>query len=420
MKMNTTKESGFTLVELLVALLIGLLLAAAIVTIYLGSQTTFRAAQGVSRSQEATRFAVHFLKTDIRQAGYIGCSDGVSKHSSLNALDPGYTASFDAGIFGWEFAGTGRDATLNLTYAVESGDSTNADIDAARAANSPDASMWTSRIVDSAASAQVNVTALPAVISNLSPLTGSDIVSITISEPILDGNDQPLYVSAITNQRSLNLGLIDFNGNVVNGGSNVANGAILSIGDCSSVDTFQNTAVTDANIFSIDPGATLSPGNLLTDAFQWQKRWDESASLFKSVTSVYFIGTGASGIPSLFRYSSDCGLIDDDGGPAATACNVSVSSLVEGVENMQVMYGEDTNDDGVPNQVLAADQVGDFDDVVSVELGLLVRSVDSGLDNNNITTYVLAGNTSVNPSNPNDRFQRFVSNTTIRLHNQGL
>ena len=414
-----TKESGFTLVELLVALLIGLLLAAAIVTIYLGSQNTFRAAQGVSRSQETTRFAVHFLKTDIRQAGYLGCSQGVAKQSFLNQANPNYNASFDASIFGWEFEGTNPGASYPLNYVVESGDSTDADIQAARESNSSDdAGMWDSQFISTSQEVLMPTT-LPEVILDLDPLDGSDIVSVTIAEPLVVGENgaqpgQPVYVSALPTEREFNLNTVDANGDAVI--PDIPNGTIISIGDCASVDTFQNTATAGDDFFSIDPAADLSPGNTLTGLFEWQRKWNESASLFTSKTSVYFVGTGASGIPSLFRYSSACGLIDAVG--SDPRCNVSVIELVEGVENMQVTYGEDSDDDGVPNQLLPADQVSGFDNVVSVELGILVRSVDSDSSTDNTTVYTLAGNTLIDP--PNDRFQRFVSNTTIRLHNQGL
>jgi len=419
MKMNMTKESGFTLVELLVALLIGLLLAAAIVTIYLGSQSTFRAAQGVSRSQETTRFAVHFLKTDIRQAGYLGCSEGIAKQSFLDQANPNYNASFDSSIFGWEFEGTSSGDTYILNYDVESGDSSDAEIATARGNNSSDdPGMWDSQFISTSQEVLVPRT-LPQVILDLQPFDGSDIVSVTIAEPLVVGDNgaqpgQPVYISALPDLVEFNLNAVDIDGNAVI--PDIPNGGIISVGDCSSVDTFQNTATAGDDFFSIDPAADLSPGNAITGLFEWQKKWDESASLFTSKTSVYFVGTGASGIPSLFRYTSNCGLIDNVG--SDPGCEVSVVELVEGVENMQVMYGEDSDDDGVPNQLLPADEVSGFDNVVSVELGILVRSIDTSSDIDNTTVYVLAGNTSIDP--PDDRFQRFVSNTTIRLHNQGL
>jgi len=192
-------------------------------------------------------------------------------------------------------------------------------------------------------------------------------------------------------------------------------GAIISVGDCSATDTFQNTAQADNAFLSAEEGAGQVPGNLLGN-FRWQKKWDEAASLYQLKTSVYFVGTGASGIPSLFRYSTNCGIIPVAG--SNQNCGVEVLELVEGVENLQAAYGEDTNDDGVADQVLSANEVNDFENIVSVDLGILVRSVDSGLEADNTAIYTLAGSTMIDP--PNDRFQRVVSNTTVRIENKGL
>ena len=122
------KQLGFTLVELLVALFIGLLLTAAVITIFASSQSTFRASQGVSRSQEATRFAMHFLKTDIRQAGYSGCSAGVSQRSTLNQLNDDFIPAYEDGIFGWDFEDTNTGQTFDLNYTSLTSDATNQDI----------------------------------------------------------------------------------------------------------------------------------------------------------------------------------------------------------------------------------------------------------------------------------------------------
>lgn len=48
--------------------------------------------------------------------------------------------------------------------------------------------------------------------------------------------------------------------------------------------------------------------------------------------------------------------------------------LVGGVENMQVVYGEDTDDDGVANRYLNRNAVADLDNVVSVRVALLIAS----------------------------------------------
>ena len=415
------KQHGFTLVELLVALLIGLLLTAAIIVIYAGSQSTFRASQGVSRSQEATRFAVHFLKTDIRQAGYNGCSEGVSKRSTLNQFNANYIPSYEGAVFGWDFNGTNAGETVALNYQSLTGDFTDTEIQNARDANAGDVGDWAGQTVRGSGGAVANATVnLPPLIQALGPLAGSDIIAVSIAEPLLSNNgvaggpSVPVYIQPQTNKRSPTLLAVDGGGNAILTG--VASGGIITVGDCSSIDTFQNSAAQGNQFFSALPSGALSPDNALAPGFGWQKTWDESAQIFQQTTSVYFVGTGASGSPSLFRYSSNCGLVDPAIAPAG--CQVSAVELVEGVENMQAKYAEDTDNDGVPDQVLSANQVVDFNNVLSVELGLLVRSVDSGLEIANAGTYVLAGDTKIDP--PNDRFQRFVSNTSIRLHNRGL
>lgn len=71
----STTQFGLSLVELMVAMTIGLLLTAGIGYFYLGSSQTFRTVDDLSRIQESYRYALDFLGTDIRQAGYSGCAN---------------------------------------------------------------------------------------------------------------------------------------------------------------------------------------------------------------------------------------------------------------------------------------------------------------------------------------------------------
>jgi type IV pilus assembly protein PilW len=65
------RQSGFSLVELMIALVLGLLLVAALTSIYLGSSQSYRTQGSISQVQEAGRFA-HLLVVPIaRQAGYL-------------------------------------------------------------------------------------------------------------------------------------------------------------------------------------------------------------------------------------------------------------------------------------------------------------------------------------------------------------
>ena len=68
------KQQGMTLVEILVAMLIGLVLLSGVLTIFTNSKQTYRMQEALSRLQENSRFAMDFIARDVRQAGYEGCS----------------------------------------------------------------------------------------------------------------------------------------------------------------------------------------------------------------------------------------------------------------------------------------------------------------------------------------------------------
>lgn len=71
--MNTpTRVRGFSLVELMVALLIGSFLIIGAVTVYVQSRNTYSVNETVARLQENARYALSTLEPDIRLASYWG------------------------------------------------------------------------------------------------------------------------------------------------------------------------------------------------------------------------------------------------------------------------------------------------------------------------------------------------------------
>lgn len=63
---------GFSLIELMIALVLGGLIIAAVGTVYLGSRQSFRTQDAMARIQEGARYAFETLSYDIRQVGF-GC-----------------------------------------------------------------------------------------------------------------------------------------------------------------------------------------------------------------------------------------------------------------------------------------------------------------------------------------------------------
>lgn len=71
-------QKGFTIVELMVALVLGLVLVGGFINIFLTSGQTMRTNQGLSRIQENARFAVEVLAREIRETGQVPCGSTLS------------------------------------------------------------------------------------------------------------------------------------------------------------------------------------------------------------------------------------------------------------------------------------------------------------------------------------------------------
>lgn len=67
---NLKKESGFTLIELMVAITIGLLITVVVIQAYVQGLGTQQAQTDLTRVQESSRFAFDLLARSIRKAGY--------------------------------------------------------------------------------------------------------------------------------------------------------------------------------------------------------------------------------------------------------------------------------------------------------------------------------------------------------------
>ncbi len=67
------RQQGLTLIELMVAIVIGLILTAVVIQIFIGSQQTYRFQESLSRVQENGRYGVERISRDLRMVGYQAC-----------------------------------------------------------------------------------------------------------------------------------------------------------------------------------------------------------------------------------------------------------------------------------------------------------------------------------------------------------
>lgn len=97
---------------------------------------------------------------------------------------------------------------------------------------------------------------------------------------------------------------------------------------------------------------------------------------------------------------------------------INDQQIIDGVQNMQVLYGVDSDLDRVADMYIRANTVtanGDWPQVVSVRLALLLSSVDPAINVPDTTVYNLLG-TNVGPFN--DNLRRHVFTTTVAFRNQ--
>ena len=86
--------------------------------------------------------------------------------------------------------------------------------------------------------------------------------------------------------------------------------------------------------------------------------------------------------------------------------------IAEGVEDMQILYGVDTDADGIANQYVALPNVSDWAIVVSAKVALLVNSVEAVYAN---TLHACESCSAFNPTANN--LMRGEFHTTIRFRN---
>lgn len=320
------KQKGITLVELMIAMVIGLLLTAGILQLFVSNKQTYRVTENMSRLQENGRFAMHFLTNDIRMADFWGCrSQGLAIDNNLNP-DPNFNLPI-AGL-----AGSDNDTAVN------------------------------------------------------SIINGTDTITV---KGVHSSN---VFLIVVPATPSADLKVTD------NSGLNKND--IILISDCSDGDILQVTndpstggAAGQDNVVHNTGAVASGPGNAEKPL---KKIYGTDAQVYKLNFATYSIRDGANGQNALFRSIN---------GAAA-------QELVEGIENMQILYGEDTDSDGAANYYKASGSV-DMDKVVSVRISLVAVTLEDNVTET-ANTYTVFG-TSTTAA---DKRIRRVFTSTIVIRNR--
>jgi len=230
--------------------------------------------------------------------------------------------------------------------------------------------------------------ALDASISGLSPapLAGTDVMTVRTTT----GGAHALTATMAGSTAAL----------TVDAASGLATGDIVMAANCSTSVVFEITA--DPSVGSIAHAAGGSaPGNTSADL---GASFGTDASVYRLVTRTYYIAASAlqPGTNSLWVYS----VPNYTGSP-------NPQEIVEGVQNIAALYGEDTDGDGVPNRYVTANGVGTWANVVAVRAQLLMQTVQNNMTSS-AQSYTFNGTTVV----PTDHRLRTVVNSTISVRNR--
>lgn len=185
-------------------------------------------------------------------------------------------------------------------------------------------------------------------------IDGTDIITLRFVE-----NDEAyLSTALVTGQESVAV-------TVVSGASsNITVNDLALISDCEKATLFKVTSVaTDGTTMTLGHAVSAASGNIVAGLAE-TGTFGTDAAVASIVSKTYFIKQGASGIAGKGGYS----LFQFDGAASA--------ELVEGVEDLQILLGIDTDSDGVPNQYLAPSASVNTGQIVAILLEITANSIN--------------------------------------------
>ncbi|MCG5534647.1 PilW family protein [Ectothiorhodospira mobilis] len=344
----------------MIALALGLLLMLAVGTIFLAGKQSYRTNDALAEIQETGRFAMEFLRRGVRGAGGSPCGptktivnvlEGVSTHDLMN---------FEGtAIMGYEDVRTNSDL--------------------------PGSDPFTPR----------------------DPLDGTDaVLAISAEESLgfsVTGHNptsaqfklsRPSEIEKPESDRTQH----DF-----------VDGDILMVCDFDHTAIFQVTNANQSNLTVVhNTGVSgVTPGNctkglgspLVCDTANGTPyTFGDRSRITRMVSRLFYIAENPRGVPSLYRAGFD-----------------GQEELVQGVQDMQMVYGRDTDGDGSVDRYDPANVLtgADWEDVVSVRISILVYSEERNVLDRDQT--IVFNGSEVTP--PDRRLGR-VFTSTVALRNR--
>ncbi len=356
-------QKGFSLIELMIGMTLGLLVLAGLITVFVQSSQTRNEIERNNRQIESGRYAVTLLTEDLRMAGYFGSFDPYQAIIKPNSPPLGGGSPI-----------TSMPDPCNATL-------------------SGNASSWiNSYFFHVQGIDNVTTATTPSCLADVK--LGTDIVvvrrvSTCVAGPTVDASCDGVLSGAPYFQAS----------NCYQSGELATNTGSTS-DYLSSFVLSTDTTATTMNKHAID--------------------CTTRANFNRYLVRIYFIANnnvGTDGVPTLKRAELGAGTF-------------SIVPLVEGIDNLQLSYGVDTDNDGVINgftsnpgaynSCTGAACVANWLSVYAVKVNVLAKNTQASQGFSDTKTYALGqlDNGSDNTVGPfNDAYKRHVYNSVVRLDN---
>jgi len=344
-----TRQAGFSLVELMIAMTLGLLLTAAVGALFFANKRNYNQNTLIAEMQDNGRFALQALSRDLMMSGYLG---GLMDNGQLDATSATIPALA-------QDCGPGPDGDGAWAFDTEG--------------------LVFSDNVDAAGIGTV-----------YSCLSGAD------GSLVMPGTD----IVGVRRVSGIQAGFHETGGTAPTLAANTF---------------YLRTNRTVGSLFYSGGDATNPAGNHPPNT--------PPTSFWEYTARLYFLRpyarTPGDGIPTLCR-----AFLAHQASPT-----VDIECIAEGVENLQIAFGVDTDTDGTANRYLTDPTLAQLDNAVTARIQLLMRSTGRDPSYTNDKRYNLLGidddgDGEIDESGegvaPADNFYRRIRQITVVLKNPAI
>lgn len=315
---------GFSLVELMIAMVLGLAITGGITALFISNNQSYRTQQAAASAQESGRLAFELLARYIRMAGSTGCPDTGRVVDVIKAGGTGtswWTGPFNSAVQGYSSSDS-LPATTSVTRVSGS--------DALLIHGADNGGGFS--------------------VAGHNPTSAT--ITLNKNPPFKDG--QVLVVCDAAQASILQVSNNNTSGNDFKFEHNTGKG---TPGNCSKFLGRSDWTCTGSHTENKYSNCQAPLDTAATAPCEYQYGPDATVAAYNS--TLYFLGTNTDGVPALYQLVAD------------GATTPVAQEMVDGIKNMTLRYGVDTTGDGQVDAYQAASAVTDWSKVHSVQVNLL-------------------------------------------------